>query len=91
MPADYTLVVKTKGEPMTKEEIIAALPCPFCGGQATIIDEASICVPMVYVECLQCHAQGPALPKNTARRDLRNAALILWNGRASDMQKEVKP
>jgi len=90
MLADYTLIVKTKGEPMTKEETTAALPCPFCGGQATIIDDASICVPMVYVECLQCHAHGPELPKSTARHELRKAALSLWNGRASNMLKEVK-
>lgn len=80
--ADYTLYVKTKGNPKTEEESQSILPCPFCGGVATLCDSVRLSgSPQVFVICTECHTRGRESPITTEKKLLRKVAIDLWNER----------
>ncbi|GDY37277.1 Lar family restriction alleviation protein [Acidovorax sp. NB1] len=49
----------------------ALLPCPFCGGEADVAEQAGI----AWITCAQCLAEGPIAEHG-------DAAAKLWNSRA---------
>lgn len=75
---------------MTPEEKAELKPCPFCEGQAYIMDDCRISVQQIYIGCLKCHAQGPAVPITKDKIENRKVAIRLWNERVSNMHKEGK-
>lgn len=60
------------------------LPCPFCGGSATIIDGKMVKGHGCYVECTDCHVSIFRCPDAPA--DSRSAAIAAWNTRATGWQ-----
>lgn len=60
------------------------LPCPFCGGEAELVDfDLDSC----FVECRKCRASQPVLwPKSTSRQD----AIAAWNRRAPAIPPDVR-
>jgi len=60
------------------------LPCPFCGGEAELVDfDLDSC----FVECRKCRASQPVLwPKSTSRQD----AIAAWNRRADAIPPDVR-
>lgn len=54
-------------------------PCPFCGGEATCIQESTLGgqIILYFVECDDCCARSDRFMKNSV-------AIEAWNRRASD-------
>lgn len=55
-------------------------PCPFCGGEAKLVDfRDGANIIWRVVECQTCGAKGPGIPKGIAIDD---AIRMQWNRRA---------
>lgn len=66
----------------------AIKPCPFCGGNAEVIDATEACNQgAVVVECHNCHASGPVV--FGVKDDPKPHAIFMWNRRKSDPTSSI--
>lgn len=74
---------------MTKNEtprVVELLPCPFCGGAASLsyyTRSASNEPAGHYVECDNCAAGGPTADVSSIVTDVRAEAITAWNTRTA--------
>lgn len=57
-------------------------PCPFCGGEATIVDHWPNDPTGYIVRCMECGAQTPHFETNTAEE-----AVKFWNRRPGESEE----
>ena len=61
-------------------------PCPFCGGEAEIVNHTTHTIPIglsAYVQCKKCKASGKSFEQGCYNYDIRYIfkAIDAWNGR----------
>jgi hypothetical protein len=63
------------------------LPCPFCGGDKTLLRHAPTSTGNFWmVQCTLCFALGPRI--SSREQDSELAAQITWNNRTDKSQSE---